>query len=300
MIRCVSIAIAVAYVFAAPASSQELTGTLKKIKETGSITIGHRESSVPFSYYDDKQQVVGYAMDLCAKIVDGIKAHLKLDTLKVQLNPVTSATRIPLMGNGTIDLECGSTTNNVDRQKQVAFTYTHFVAASRFATKKASNLSKLEDLKGKTIVSTAGTSSIKLINEINAQRNLGMTIQTAPDHSQAFLTVETDRAVAWQMDDILLAGQIAGSRAPADYVIAGEPISVEPYGIMMRRDDPDFKKVVDAAMGKVYSSGEINGIYDKWFMKPVPPRGIVMNIPMSDSFKKVIASPTDSGDPASY
>src|SRR3982075_1323847 len=164
---------------AGPSLAQDLTGTLKKIKETGAITLGHRESSVPFSYYDDKQQVVGYAMDLCARIVDGVKDNLKLAKLDAKLNPVTSATRIPLMANGTIDLECGSTTNNLDRQKQVSFTITHFVTANRFVSKKANNLKKVEDLKGKTVVSTSGTTNIKQITEVNAQKNLGMNILTA-------------------------------------------------------------------------------------------------------------------------
>ncbi len=282
------------------ASAQELTGTLKKIKETGSITIGHRESSVPFSYYDDKQQVVGYAMDLCMKIVDAVKRDLKLPKLDVKLNPVTSATRIPLIANGTIDLECGSTTNNLERQKQVSFTITHFVTANRFVAKKASNLTKLSDLKGKTVVSTSGTTNIKQINELNAKNNLGLTILTANDHAEAFLMVETGRAAAFVMDDILLSSLVASSKAPQDYSISTDPLSVEPYGIMLRREDPAFKKVVDDAMRAVYGSGEINAIYDKWFLKPVPPRGINLNVPMSASFKKVVAKPTDSGNPADY
>src|SRR5881227_637224 len=159
-----------------PAFAQELTGTLKKIKDTGTITLGHRESSVPFSYYDDKQQVVGYAMDLCYRIVDAVKAELKLDKLEVKLNPVTSATRIPLIANGTVDLECGSTTNNLDRQKQVSFTITHFVTANRFVSKKSANLKTVEDLRGKTVVSTSGTTNIKQITEISAQKGLNLNI----------------------------------------------------------------------------------------------------------------------------
>src|SRR5437868_11848979 len=161
---------------ASPVLAQELTGTLKKIKDTGAITLGHRESSVPFSYYDDKQQVVGYAMDLCARIVDGVKNSLKLATLETKLNPVTSATRIPLIANGTVDLECGSTTNNIERQKQVGFTITHFVTANRFVSKKSANLRTVEDLRGKTIVSTSGTTNIKQITEIGAQKGLNLNI----------------------------------------------------------------------------------------------------------------------------
>src|SRR5262245_32733012 len=200
-----------------PALAQELTGTLKESKDTGAITLGHRDSSVPFSYYDDKQQVVGYAMDLCARIVDGVKNELKLAKLEAKLNPVTSATRIPLMANGTIDLECGATTNNADRQKQVWLTNTHFLTASRYVTKKASNINKIDDLKGKTIVSTSGTTNIKQATEANAAKNLSMTIIPAKDHAEAFLMVETDRAVAFVMDDVLLASLVAGSKAPDAY-----------------------------------------------------------------------------------
>ena len=293
-------AVAALAVVTIPAAAQELTGTLKKIKDSGAITLGHRESSVPFSYYDDRQQVVGYAMDLCNGIVDAVKKDLKVDKLEVKLNPVTSATRIPLMANGTIDLECGSTTNNLERQRQVGFTITHFVTANRFVSKKAANLKTVDDLKGKTIVSTSGTTNIKQATEINAQKNLGMNILAAKDHAEAFLMVETDRAAAFFMDDILLYSLVAGSKAPADYVISADALSVEPYGIMVRRDDPAFKKVVDGAMTAIYKGGQINAIYDKWFLKPIPPKAVNLNVPMSAAFKKVIANPTDSGDPAAY
>lgn len=299
-LRFLLLTVAASTVIAGPAFTQELTGTLKKIKDTGVITLGHRESSVPFSYYDDKQKVIGYAMDLCNRIVEAVKKDLKLPKLEVKLNPVTSATRIPLMANGTIDLECGSTTNNLERQKQVAFTITHFVTANRFVSKIASKLKTVDDLKGKTVVSTSGTTNIKQITEINAQKNLGMNILTAKDHAEAFLMVETDRAAAFVMDDILLYSLVAISKSPKDYVISANALSVEPYGIMLRRDDPAFKKVVDAAMIATYKSSAINAIYDKWFLKPIPPRGVNLNVPMSAAFKKVVAHPTDSGDPAAY
>jgi len=274
--------------------------TLGKIKSSGTITIGHRDTSIPFSYYDDRQQVVGYAMDLCYRIVEGVKNNLKLGKLDTRLNPVTSATRIPLMANGTIDLECGSTTNNLERQKQVSFTITHFVTANRFVSKKSANLKTVEDLKGKTIVSTSGTTNLKQITEIGAQKGLNLNILAAKDHAEAFLMVETGRAVAFVMDDILLYSLVAGSKAPQDYVISADALSVEPYGIMLRREDAPFKKVVDETMIATYKGGAINGIYEKWFLKQIPPKNINLNVPMSDSFKKVIASPTDSGDPAVY
>jgi glutamate/aspartate transport system substrate-binding protein len=275
-------------------------GTLKKIKDSGSITIGHRDASLPFSYYDDKQQPIGYAMDLCMKIVDAVKAELKLPKIDVKYQLVTSANRIPLMANGTIDLECGSTTNNVARQEQVWFTMTHFVTANRWVAKKSSKINKLADLKGKTVVSTAGTTNIKQITEINAAQNLGMNIISANGHSEAFQMVETGRAVAFVMDDILLAGLVAQSRAPKDYAISSVGLSVEPYGIMVRKDDKAFKAVADKAMSAVYKSGQINAIYSKWFQKPVPPKGVNLNLPMTAAFKKVVAKPTDSGDPKAY
>ena len=292
--------LAISMLCASPTPAQDLTGALKKIKETGAVTLGHRESSVPFSYYDDKQQVVGYAMDLCNRIVDAVKSKLKLAKLEVNLNPVTSATRIPLIANGTVDLECGSTTNNIEREKQVSFTITHFVTANRFVSKKAANFKTVEDLRGKTIVSTSGTTNIKQITEINAQKGLNLNILAAKDHAEAFLMVETGRAAAFVMDDILLYSLVASSKAPGDYVISADALSVEPYGIMLPRDDAPFKKVVDEEMISTYRSGAINAIYDKWFLKPIPPKGINLNVPMSASFKKVIASPTDSGDPAVY
>jgi glutamate/aspartate transport system substrate-binding protein len=283
---------------AAPAIAQD--GTLKKIKDGGSITIGHRDASIPFSYYDDKQQPVGYAMDLCHRIVDALKAELKMPKIEVKYQLVTSANRIPLMANGTIDLECGSTTNNLERQKTVWFTITHFVTANRWVAKKAANLRMLADLKGKTVVSTAGTTNIKGITEINAAQNLGLNIISANGHPEAFQMVETGRAAAFVMDDILLYSLSAQARNPGDYAISVEATSVEPYGIMLRKDDAAFKKAVDAAMVNTYQSGAINPIYERWFQKPIPPRGLNLNIPMSDQFKKVVANPTDSGDPAAY
>ena len=287
-----------AFAVALPALAQE--GTLKKIKDSGSITIGHRDASLPFSYYDDKQQPIGYAMDLCAKIVDAVKAELKMPNLKTNYQLVTSANRIPLMANGTIDLECGSTTNNVARQEQVWFANTHFVTANRWVSKKSAKLKSLQDLKGKTVVSTAGTTNIKQITEINAAQNLGMNIISANGHPEAFQMVETGRAVAFVMDDILLAGLAAQSRSPKDYEISSVALSVEPYGIMVRKDDKAFKDLADRALSQVYKSSEINAIYAKWFQKPVPPKNVNLNLPMSPALKKVMANPTSSGDPKAY
>ncbi len=282
------------------APGEVLTGTLKKIKETGTITVGHRDASLPFSYLDDKQQPIGYSMDLCAKIVEAVKAELKMPNLTVKLNPVTSSTRIPLLANGTVDLECGSTTNNLDRQKQVSYVVTTFVTANRIVSKKANKIAKLDDLKGKPLVSTSGTTNLKQVTELNASRNLGMNIMTAKDHAESFLMVETDRAMAFAMDDILLYGLVASAKNPGDFTVSDEALSVEPYGIMLRKDDPQFKKVADDAVKALFKSGDINKIYAKWFQSAIPPKNVNLNLPMSSQLKKIIAAPTDSGEASAY
>ena len=284
----------------AAAHAQALDGTLKKIKDSGTITLGVRDASSPFSYLDDNQKPVGYSIDLCMKIVDAVKADLKMPNLVVKTQPVTSATRIPLMANGTIDLECGSTTNNNERQQQVGFVNTTFVTANRLLSKKSSKISTLADLKGKTLVSTSGTSNLKQVTQLNGEKNLGINIVTASEHPIAFQMVESDRAAAFAMDDILLYSMVANSKNPGEFVISPEALSVEPYGIMLRKNDPAFQKLADDAIDKVFKSGEINKIYAKWFLSPIPPKNINLNVPMSDALKKVIAHPTHSGDPAVY
>src|SRR3982075_2651323 len=283
------------------AGAQELTGTLKKIKETSTFTIGYRDSSIPFSYLDDNQKPIGFAIDICYRIVDAVKQELKLDKLAVEFNQVTSSTRIPLLANGTIDLECGSTTNNADRLKQVAFTNTHFLTATRFVSKKSSKLGSIDDLKGKSVASTSGTTNIKQLTETNAARSLGINIIPAKEHAESFLMVETDRAVAAVLDDILLASFVAGSKDPDVYVISTDAFSKpEPYGIMLRKDDPDFKKVADGATAALYTGGEGQKIYDKWFMQKIPPKGLNLNSPISPELKAEFAKPSDSPDPDSY
>lgn len=283
------------------AHAQELTGTLKKIKETGTITLGVRDSSVPFSYLDDKQQPVGYAIDICMTVVDAVKRELNMPDLKVVTNPVTSATRIPLMANGTIDLECGSTTNNVDRQKQVAFTNTHFLTASKFVARANANLSAINDLKGKSVVSTSGTTNILQLNQANQARSLGLNILTGKDHAESFLLVETGRAAAFVMDDVLLASLVASSKDPGGYKISTDAFSAaEPYAIMLRKDDPAFKSVVDRATSGLYRSPAMTALYNKWFMSPIPPRNLNLNLPMPAALQRSFQSPSDNADPAHY
>jgi glutamate/aspartate transport system substrate-binding protein len=277
----------------APSFAQELTGTLKKIKDTGTITLGHRESSIPFSYYDDKQNVVGYSQDLMIKVVEAVKQELKLTNLTIKMLPVTSQNRITLVQNGTVDIECGSTTNNTERQKQVAFSNTIFVIGTRLLTKKDSGIKDFTDLAGKNVVTTAGTTSERLIRKMNAEKNMNMNIISAKDHGESFLTLETGRAVAFMMDDALLYGEIAKAKKPSDWAVVGTPQSLEAYGCMMRKDDPQFKKVVDTALAKVMTSPEIEQLYAKWFMSPIPPKGLTLNFPMSADLAKTFKNPND-------
>jgi glutamate/aspartate transport system substrate-binding protein len=274
--------------------------TLEKIKKDGAITLGYRDSAAPFSYLDDKQQPIGYSMDICMKIADAVKAELKLPALKVNLNAVGPATRIPLMANGTIDLECGVTTNNPERQKQVAFAPTTFVTATRLMYKKTLQVEALGDLKGKSLASPSGSSNMRRVTELNTAGQLGINLTGVQDLPEAFLMVETGRAAALATDDVIIYNMIANAKAPGDYAVSKFTLSVEPYGIMLRRGDPAFKKVVDDAVIALFKSGEIEKIYAKWFQAPVPPKGINMNMAMSTALKRAIAKPTDSGEPKDY
>ena len=283
------------------ARADELTGTLAKVKDQGYITIGHREASVPFSYVDDQQRPIGFAMDICAKIVEAVKRELKLDKLEVRYVLVTSPSRIPLMANGTIDLECGNTTNNAERQQQVWYTNTHFLTASRFMARVDSNVKTIADLKGKTVVAPAGSTNIKQALEFNTRLNLGMTIVPVQDQGEAFLMVDTGRAVAFVQDDIVLAGLIAIAKDPKAYMISEDAFSKpEPYGIMLRKGDTAFKAVADAATSALYKSPEGPALYSKWFTQAIPPKNVNLNIPMSPAMKRAFEKPSDSPDPASY
>ncbi|MBK7563960.1 MAG: glutamate/aspartate ABC transporter substrate-binding protein [Propionivibrio sp.] len=290
--RLVILSLLAATVFSAPVLAQD-AGTLKKIKDTGAISLGHRESSIPFSYYDDKQQVIGYSQEIMLKVVDAIKADLKLSKLEIKLLPVTSANRITLIQNGVVDIECGSTTNNTERQKQVSFSNTIFIIGTRLLTKKDSGIKDFPDLAGKNVVTTAGTTSERLLRKMNEEKNMKMNVISAKDHGESFLTLETGRAVAFMMDDALLFGEIAKAKRPADWAVVGTAQSEEAYGCMLRKDDPAFKKIVDTAIAKLMTSGEIVKIYDKWFLNPIPPKGLNLNMPLSDDMKALYKSPND-------
>ena len=289
----------------APASDTATTeaaassnGTLQKIKDSGTIVVGYRDSSIPFSYVaDDPNQPMGYAHDLEMKIVEGIKENLNMPDLKIRYNLITSQTRIPLVQNGTVDFECGSTTNNVERQEQVAFSNGFFEIGTRLLTKADSGIKDFEDLKGKRLVTTAGTTSERYIRQYNDEKKMGTDIISAKDHGEGFLMLENGRADAFMMDDVLLAGEKAKAKNPDEWVIVGTPQSFEIYGCMMRKDDPEFKTVVNDALNKTFSSGEINSIYDKWFLNPIPPKNVNLNFAMSDNLKALIANPHDSDQP---
>ncbi|MBC7702145.1 glutamate/aspartate ABC transporter substrate-binding protein [Aquabacterium sp.] len=267
--------------------------TLKKITENGTIGLGHRESSIPFSYYDDKQQVVGYSHELMLKVVEAIKADLKKPSLAIKLVPVTSQNRIPLVINGTVDLECGSTTNNKERAKQVAFSTSIFIVGTRLMTRKDSGIKDFADLKGKNVVVTAGTTSERLLRKFNEASKSGMSIISAKDHGESFLTLETGRAAAFMLDDALLYGEKAKAKKADDWAVVGKPMSFEPYGCMMRKGDPAFKKLVDEALTKAMVSGEAAKIYAKWFQQPIPPKGLNLNWPLSDTNAALFKAPTD-------
>jgi len=277
----------------APALAEDLGATLEKVKASGSITLGHRESSIPFSYYDDRQQVVGYSHELMLRVVEAVKAELALPGLAVKLVPVTSQNRIPLVQNGTVDIECGSTTHNAERARQVAFSTTIFIVGTRLMTRKDSGIRDFDDLAGKNVVTTAGTTSERLLRKLDAERKLRLNVVSAKDHGESFLTLETGRAVAFMMDDALLYGEMAKAKRPADWVVTGTPQSLEAYGCMMRRGDARFKKLVDATLTRVMTSGEAAGIYRKWFLSPIPPRGLDLAFPLSDAMKKLYQAPDD-------
>jgi glutamate/aspartate transport system substrate-binding protein len=280
--------------------AQPLTGTLKKIKDSGEMTLGYRDSSIPFSYLGSDAQPIGYSLELCGHVVEAIKKQLGLPNLKVNMQAVTSQNRIPLVANGTVTLECGSTVNNVERQAQVAFSDTSFVVATRFIAKKAAGYKTIEDLKGKTVACTTGTNTIKRVRELSTARNLNLNIVAGKDHAESMLLMTSGRAEAFFEDDILLVGMGAASADPQAYALSTEGYSVDPYALMFAKDDPEFKKVVDGALVALYKSGAINRIYDKWFVQPIPPKNVALNFPMGAALKKAIARPTDSAEPADY
>ena len=264
-------------------------GMLDQVRSSQAITIAHRDTSIPFSYLDAEQKPIGYAMDLCLKVADAIKRELKLPALKINYLSVTSATRIPSIAQGKAAMECGSTTNTAERRKSVDYTIAHFISSARFLVRKDSTLLKLEDFENRRVVSTKGSTNIKTLERINAERGLKMKVLEAADHGEAFGMVAQRQADAFAMDDVLLFGLSANSGQPEAYQVIGKPMTIEPYAIMLPKADAAFKKLVDAEMRRIILSGEIHVIYRKWFEQPIPPKGINLNLPMPymlrDSFK---------------
>jgi glutamate/aspartate transport system substrate-binding protein len=279
---------------AAPALAEDLSGTLKKVKDAGTITMGVRESSYPLSYLDENQQSIGYHIDICRKIIDAVRAQLKAPSVKILYQTVTSQNRIPLVTNGTVDIECGSTTNNEARQQQVAFAPTTFVTNVRMAVKKNSGIKSIADLADKPVATTTGTTSVQLLRAHEKGAKINFKEVYGKDHADSFLLLETDRAVAFVMDDNLLAGLIATSKNPSDYAVVGEVLNVEPIAIMFRKDDAPFKKLVDDTVKDMMKRGEIDMLYKKWFLSPIPPKNVNMNFPMSDKLKELIKNPSDA------
>jgi glutamate/aspartate transport system substrate-binding protein len=278
---CVALATAA---FAQDKGSSD-SDTLRRIKDTGAITIGVREASVPFSFIDAQKQPQGYSIDLCLKIADAVKSELKLSRLDVRFLPVTSSNRIAMVKSGKVDLECGSTTNTRDREKDVAFAYTTFVAGIKMLAKKSSNIESVEDLRGKTVVVTKGTTSETMLKQMNEDRVLKLTILETKDHNDSFAAVADGRAVAFPMDDVLLYGLISKAQKPDDFAVVGRYLSVEPYGIMMRKGDPAFERLVNRTLDDLFQTGEIRRIYARWFSTKE------LTVPMNQYLKEAFLIP---------
>lgn len=272
-------------------------GTLQKIKNDETVIVGFREASIPFSYYNDAKEPIGYSIDFTKHVLDRIRQTLNLPNLRVRWLPITSQNRISLLQNGTIDFECTTTTHNASREKQVAFSNSLFIVGTRLLAKKDSGINDFGDLKGQTVVVGAGTTSEILLRKLNVDRDMGMRIISAKDHSESFLTLSSGRAKAMMMDDALLAGERAKTRNPKDYVITGTPQSYEAYGCMVRKDDAQMKALVDEAVAKIETSGEGAAIYKKWFMSPIPPKQMNLDFPMSAAMRHLFAHPNDKIDP---
>jgi glutamate/aspartate transport system substrate-binding protein len=284
-----TIAVAVG-IAAAPATAAD---TLARIRDKRTITLAHREASVPFSYLDANGKPVGYAVDLCLRIAEAVKRELKLPQLNIEYLPVTPATRIAAIAEGKADLECGSTTNNVERRQQVSFTIPHFIAMTRMVARADSGIKNWADLRGRRVVTTKGTTTVKLLNERDKVRSLDLKLIEGRDHAESFGMVEQGRAEAFVMDDVLLYGLRANAAKPEHFVIVGDPLSAEPYAIMLRKDDPAFKALADREMARLINDGEIYKIYDKWFRNPIPPKGINLDMRMSHLLRDGFHYPTD-------
>ncbi|MFO1246135.1 MAG: transporter substrate-binding domain-containing protein [Ramlibacter sp.] len=267
--------------------------TLKKVADSGKLTLAYRESSVPFSYVEGPGKPLGFSMDIANAVVQEVKKRTGKPVLEIEYIPVTSQNRIPLLVNGTIDLECGSTTNNSTRAKDVSFAINHFYTGTRLLAKKSSRIKNYADLENKTVASTTGTTNSQVMRKYNADKKLNMQIILGKDHADSMLLVEGDRAVAFAMDDILLFGLMANAKNPAEWEVVGDSLQVEPYACMLRKDDPKFKALVDGVITGMMKSGEFDRLYKKWFMSPIPPKNINLNLPMSAQLRDSLKAPSD-------
>lgn len=283
----------VAMSFAALAQSDG--ETLKKIKETGTITLGIREASIPFSYLDDKQQPIGYSVDICLKVVESVKKQLAMPAVKVEYQPVNSSNRVALIQNGRIDVECASSSNLVERQKLVAFSLTHFVSNVRAMVRADSAYTKLSGLSGKPIALITGMTAIPILQKYATDNNIAFERVFAKDVAEAFLLFQTKRAEAFVFDDVLLAAMAANTGDAKAFRILDDTLRSEPNALILRKDDPGFKKVVDDTILAMIKSGEMDKLYDKWFLKPIAPKNINLNFPMSKELKAALARPNDEG-----
>jgi glutamate/aspartate transport system substrate-binding protein len=279
-----------------PASAQSLGPTTQKIKDTGTITIGNRDSSVPFSYLDDNQKPIGFSLQLCDLVVAKLKTKLGLPDLKIVYQAVNSSNRIPLVKNGTVDIECGSTANTIPRQQEVAYSVIFYAPQFKWIALKSSNLKTTDDLKGKTVAVTQGTNTAQFVAKLNADKGLEMKILQGKDHAESFLLVDTGRASAFMEDDILLAGLKANAAAPDKFAFLSDAFPSDPYGVMMSKGDPGLKQVVDEALTEAMKSGLYDKLYTKWFESPIPPKNINLNFPQSDKLKDLIKHPSDKAN----
>ncbi|WP_228720754.1 glutamate/aspartate ABC transporter substrate-binding protein [Nitrogeniibacter mangrovi] len=277
----------------AAAADDDASDTLKTIRERGVIRLGHRLSSIPFSYIDDKGHVMGYSHDLAMHIVEAIRGHLREPDLPVELVPITSGNRIRMVRKGEIDFECGSTTHNTTREREVAFSTTIFIIGTRMLTRRDSGIADFDDLEGRRVVTTAGTTSERLLRQLKEERHIDLTMITARDHGESFLTLETGRADAFMLDDALLYGEVAKSAHPSEWVVTGTPRSFEAYGCMMRKDDPAMKTLVDNTLNALMTSGEAERIYMRWFTRPIPPNNLNLNFPLSGAMRELYRKPND-------
>jgi glutamate/aspartate transport system substrate-binding protein len=276
------------------------SASIQKLRETGIITIGFREGSIPFSYLNQRKEPIGYSIDICTRIVDDLRQRLNLPELEVQYRLVSSANRLSMVENGLVDMECGTTTNNIERQKRVAFSKTIYLASSSFLYKKSFPLNDLRDLRNKTVVTTAGTTYVDNLKKLNKDYDLNLNVIVGKDHVESYLMVESQWAAAFAMDDAILFGLAANAQHPSEYGILPIAMSVEPYGVGLRKHDPEFKKLVDQAIDQLFASGEVYGIYKKWFQQPIPPKQVNLNLPITPLFRRLVSKPTDSANPADY